>query len=164
MQLLLLDIMLFTLVTIASAHFNFEVSQEDPRYEGRKGKVITRYFWGNERMENTLQSRAIANHCAALFGSCGRYMRCCGNYELTIPGSPVVQIPPWMHYTIKCSAATERVMPDGLPQIRYTKISYMLHGWFDGIKDARYYAFKSSFDRYCLPYGRLSLLRGPGHN
>jgi len=164
MQLLLLDIMLFTLVTIASAHFNFEVAR-DSRFPGREGKVFTRFFWGNERMEYTYQSRAIANNCAALFGRC-EGIRCCGNYELSIPGSPAPQIPPWMHYTIKCSAALETVMPDGLPQIQYSKFSYvygLIHK-YAGIKDARYYAKKSTYDRYCLPYGRLSLLRGPGHN
>jgi len=139
MQLLLLDIMLFTLVTIASAHFKFLVS--------RKGKVIT-HFFGNEPTENELRSRASAKNCAALFGRCDG-IRCCGNYELAMPGSPMTQIPPWMRATIKCSAASDRVT--GL-QIRYTKVIHDV--MYDGPKDARYYAMKSRLNRYCLPRAR----------
>ena len=90
----------------------------------------------------------FSGNCAALFERCDG-IRCCSNYELTIPGSPAVQIPPWLRATIKCSAASDRVMRD---QIRYTKVIHDV--MYDGPKDARYYAMKSRLNRYCLPRAR----------
>jgi len=130
MQLLLLDIMLSTLVTIDSAGFNYGV-----RY---KGKVIM-HFLGNEQTEYRLQARAAARNCAALFESCvGK--RCCGNYELANPvlGIPT-QAPPGTR--IKCSAASTGGRHD---RMVYTRVSMYP-------KDSRYYARKSLMSHYCLP-------------
>ena len=87
----------------------------------------------------------FSGNCAALFESCvGK--RCCGNYELAIPGPGILmtQAPPGTR--IKCSAASLSSNPQRHDRIVYTKASL-----YDGVHDARYYNRKSLMNRYCLP-------------
>jgi len=101
MQLLLLDIMLSTLVTFASAQYTFWVSPE--------GNMIKHYF----RMSNIqgILQRARAVNCVPLFGFCGPNLRCCDDSIPSIypdwadPIGTIKQMPPSTIYTIKCSAA-----------------------------------------------------------
>jgi len=132
MQLLFLDIMLFTLVTIASAHFNFQVS--------RGGRVITHLYGG--RADHFLQSLARQYNCAALFEMCPTTEYCCANSMGSLMGSPVTQMPTWTRYAIKCSAANYKQLGN---KMQYTKV---IHA---GPKNHQYYANKFSLNRYCLP-------------
>jgi len=146
--------MLFTLVTIASAHFNFQV------HAG--GKVIDHYsLLQNERQfENNIQRVAERANCEPLFGNCGygntARIRCC---EDSIPGSWLKQISPLQGgllegYTIKCSAAEPMPLRNQLSgEIfhRYTKVQ--------GMNKAENKAKRSRMNRYCLPIERRQYAR-----
>jgi len=136
MQLLLLDIMLSTLVTFASAQYTFWVSPE--------GNIIE-YYFRNSNIKGILwRARHVVN-CVPLFGLCGPKHHCCADSMGSFQGIPIKQMPPSSPYTIKCSAAeyefNERYGQK--PSYQYTKPNK----WVKMFSRNR----MNRMNRFCLP-------------